>query len=68
MLKTLIFDLDVLSDVETEEYTEFKYDEIQEICDNYVVIDGIQLAKSQLKCDIDKNLYLINWLYNKYFG
>lgn len=63
----IIDELDVLHDLQKEDYQELLYEDIQYESGGAVLIDGKWMPKSQLRCDFDKNLYISRWLYAKLF-
>ncbi len=70
MLDNLLNDLDVLTELDKENYQKLHYTKIEAISkkgeyDGAALIDGKWIPKSQMKCDFDKNIYVTSWMYSK---
>lgn len=70
LLDKLLDDLDVYSDYDKESYTSLNWQNLQNFTkrgtpEGAVLVDDKWIPKSQLKCDVDGNLYVANWFKDK---
>jgi hypothetical protein len=64
-LARLADELEVYSEYDRETFKKLEYEKIEVISPKAVLIDGNWFPKSQLKVDVDSNLYSAGWLYDK---
>ena len=70
-LDILLDDLDVLDEFIKDDYQKLAFREIEAVShpgendEGAALIDSRWIPKSQMRCDFDKNIYVINWLYAK---
>lgn len=72
MVKELLEDLDVLDEYSKKDYQLMDYHSIGVISkkgssEGAVLIDDKWIPKSQLRCDVDGNLYISHWMVSKTF-
>ena len=59
--------LAVYSDFDKEDYKRIRYTTIEALTQKATLIDEQWIPLSQMKCDVDGNLYVTNWMHNKLF-
>lgn len=60
-------DVEVLTEYDRDDFSNYNYTEINAVSKKAVMIDGEWLPKSQIRLDFDGNIYVANWLLNKKF-
>lgn len=66
-LHKLLGSIEVLDDYTKDGYTQLNSVEIEAQTKKAVLIEGLWFPLSQLRCDVDGNVYLASWLYRKNF-
>lgn len=65
MIDKLVDSLDVYSEYDRQKYQKLLFQEVETVTDKAALIDGQWIPKSQLKCGVDKDLYITKWMYDK---
>lgn len=63
--KKLLDVLNVYSDYDKETHSKLKFSIVDAVTKKAALIDGEWVPLSQMKCDVDGNLYVANWLWEK---
>jgi len=64
-LKTLLDDLTVIDQFTKDDYQRLHYMKIITVTEKATLIDDRWIPKSQMATDVDGNLYVTHWMYDK---
>jgi len=66
-MNELINELDLIHVFIEKDYTRIEIPNVEVVTQKAALINGKWIPKSQLRTDMDGNLYVTNWLYGKLF-